>query len=175
MAVLLIFSAPSTSRYLIPLFPLVFYYMVYAYRKLPGDNNRILRISVVIAYCSVTALVYGAAAANTSYENLDMGIQHPQAAEMFGYIKENTERGDTIVFRKPRIMALLTQRISASNPDPRKGIPDLYDSYFEAIEGDYYVDMELGEWMLPLTDSSAPGERFSEVFRNDFFAVYRFR
>jgi 4-amino-4-deoxy-L-arabinose transferase-like glycosyltransferase len=174
VAALLIFSGPPSPRYLIPLFPLALYYMLYAYRELVMNRSRKLRLSILTAYLAATTLLYGVAVSGNKHEELDMGIEHPQAVEMFDYIREESDPDDTIVFRKPRIMALLTGRKSSGAPDRRKKIPDLFDRYLEAIEADYYVVINLGAWMLPVIDSTPPSERLHKVFRNDYFVVYKF-
>jgi len=149
--------------------------MFIAYQQFISGQQLAIKLSLSSIYCLLTFSVYCGAIRDTSYERLEKGIEHPQAKEMFNYVLNHTDIDDTIVFRKPRIMALLTQRNSASYPNPQDNTPQLVDRYFEAIEGDYFVDMKLETWMLPLTNSLAPSERFSEVFRNEFFAIYQYQ
>ena len=143
--------------------------MVITYQQFISGQKQPIKLSLISIYCLLTFSVYFVAIQETSDERLEKGIQHPQAKEMFNYVLNNTDINDTIVFRKPRIMALVTQRTSTAYPNPQDETPHLIDRYFDAIEGDFFVDMKLKNWMLPLTDSTPPSPKFTEVFRNTYF------
>jgi hypothetical protein len=184
VAVLLLFGAPPTLRYLFPLFPLTLYYCVVAYQQLLATNRFQFKAGIPIIYLSITTILYGHAMYNHSHQGVENrvihpnsyaaitnGITHPKSVEMFNFIRNNTSPSDTIICRKPRVMALLTQRASAGYPQSRSHSAEFIDRFFDAVAGDYYVDDDLGN---PLTHSEAPTARFSEVFRNANFAIYRY-
>jgi hypothetical protein len=170
------------------------YYCVVAYRQLFTSDRFKFKTSILISYFSITAILYGHAiydhsregsadvvAHPNSYAAITNGVTHPKAVEMFNFIRNNTAQSDTIVFHKPRVMALLTQRVSAGDPVRKvqpAGAPgrklhpgEIVNRFFDAVEGDYYVDYNGG---IPLTHSEPPTSRFTEVFRNTHFAIYRY-
>ncbi|RLT87744.1 MULTISPECIES: hypothetical protein [unclassified Ketobacter] len=176
IAVLLIFGSPTYPRYLLPLVPLGIYYVficidaVFDRIHSPTLRNTALGTALALVFIS-----YGNGIANQPFTNQDMGITHPDAQAMFEFVRNHTDPDDTIVFVKPRTMALLTNRQSIGllrMPDPG---PELINRFFDAAEADYLVDMNLNVWARPLTHSDLPSERFQRVFRNEFFAVYQYR
>ena len=180
VAVLLLFGAPTYTRYLLPLFPLTIYYLFIAYQTLlnitVNKPNYLITIrSAGYAVLASTAVSYGYAIKTVNYDVVDYGIEHPQSKAMFAFIRNNTSEDDIIVFRKPRVMALLTQRTSIGEPSFEVLSPEIVDKFFVAASADYYVDMALDKWMYPLQHSKAPSQKFSTVFKNDFFVVYKFR
>jgi hypothetical protein len=175
IAVLLLFGAPATIRYLIPLFPLFLYYGFISCQDLIFPRLGSLRIWVAGSYLVLTGCIYLIAMHEIDHSRLTSGITHPQAREMFDFMSEHTDIDDTIVFRKPRIMALQTGRTTATWPGHVNNTPDFLNRFFDAIEADYYVDMDLDNWMRPLTDSIPPNDRFTLVFSNTYFAVYQYQ
>jgi hypothetical protein len=169
IAVLLLFSAPPTLRYLFPLFPLMLYYCIVAYQRFLASSR--FRKAGLVSYLFLTTISYGHAIYAHSYEELTNGVTHPKAVEMFDFIRNNTSQSDTILFRKPRIMALLTQRPSAAYARGLFPTADSINRFADAVGADYYVDFKFGN---PLTHSEPRSSRFSEVFRNTHFAIYRY-
>lgn len=174
IAVLLLFGAPPTLRYLIPLFPLFIYYTFLGIQWLSEVFIRGNTRYLASIYFLLTITAFLSQIPNITYEIVKKGVYNPETIEMFNFIKSNSKEGDTLVFRKPRILALYTQRTTASYPNPHLDVPDLLDKYFDAIEGDYYIAMNLGEWMLPLESFEPPSPNFRLVFRNTYFAVFHY-
>ncbi|MCR8915750.1 hypothetical protein FDP08_03780 [Marinobacter panjinensis] len=174
IAVLLLFGAPSTIRYLIPIFPFfLFYGFLFCQQTIFPWLPR-LKYAVAGVYFLLLAMISLPVMSSMEYLQLERGITHPDAKAMFRFIRDETETDDTIVFIKPRIMALMTQRQSATWPSPVYSDPETVNRFFDALRADYYVDMNLEAWMLPLTRSEPPSQCFRSVFRNEHFAVYRY-
>lgn len=174
IAVLLLFGAPPTLRYLIPLFPLFIYYAFLGIQSLELLIPRKFCSGIALGYFLLTFLAFTWQLPNVPYERLEKGIYNPQTQELFDYVINNTNEDDTFVFRKPRVLAFFTNRLSAAYPNQHHQTRENLEDYFDAIEGDYYIDMELEDWMLPLKDSQPPTPRFEKVFSNTYFAVYRY-
>jgi hypothetical protein len=175
IAVLLLFGAPPTIRYLIPIFPFFLYYgFLFCQEKI---FPRLPRLKYLVAggYFLLLAIISLPVMTTMEYPQLERGITHPDAKAMFRFIREETRQDDTIVFIKPRIMALMTGRNSAAWPSRRYSGPEAMNHFFEAVRADYYVDMNLATWMLPLTNSERPSNCFRSVFKNDYFVIYRYR
>lgn len=174
IAVLLLFGAPATIRYLIPIFPFFLFYGFLFCQQTIFPWLPKLKYAVAGGYCLLLALMSLPVMTSKEYPQLERGITHPDAKAMFRFINEETATDDTIVFIKPRIMALMTQRQSATSPSRIYNAPESINRFFDALRADYYVDMHLETWMLPLTNSEPPSRCFKTVFSNEHFVVYRY-
>lgn len=174
IAVLLLFGAPPTLRYLIPLFPLFVYFAILGIKTLSLRLAPTWDRRLSFAFLLVTIAAFSAQLSNVSYERFEKGVYHPQAKALYDFVIHNTSEDATIVFRKPRVLALYTGRLSAPYPTHTFKVDDPVNKYFEAIEGDYYIDVNLADWMKPLTETSPPTERFTLAYRNAYFAVYQY-
>lgn len=175
IAVLLLFGAPPTVRYLTPIFPFFLYYgFLLCQEKI---FPRVPRLKYLVAGGGflLLAIISLPVMTTVKYPQLEYGITHPGATAMFRFIREETRKDDTIVFIKPRIMALMTGRSSATWPSKRYSSPEAMNHFFEAVHADYYVDMNLSLWMRPLTNSERPSNCFRSVFKNEYFVIYRYR
>ena len=174
IAVLLLFGAPPTMRYLIPIFPFFLYYGFLFCQEMIFPRLPRLKYLLAGGYALLLAIISVPVMTTMEYPQLERGVTHSDAQAMFRFIREETAPEDTIVFIKPRIMALMTGRNSATWPSRRYSTPELMNHFFDAVRADYYVDMNLAAWMLPLTDSERPSNCFRSVFKNDYFVVYRY-
>lgn len=174
MATLLLFGAPPWLRYLIPIFPIFLYYTFLAIQWLVSLWRKQYAGGIALAWFLATFVLFSAQLNNIPYTPIEKGVYNPQTLEMFDFIRNNTQPDDTMVFARPRVMSLFTGRVSAAYPNQHHQTVEELNAYFEAIEGDYYIDMDLQDWMMPLNDRPAPGPRFRKVFSNTYFAVYRY-
>ena len=119
-ALLVLPPSLAAARMQMPLAPLFYMYVLFAVRSEPDSKNWI-REGVLAAAVSVGALSYW-----HSYRNADFrvpldGIEATDYRDMFDYIRKNTEPNSTIMFDKPRTLALFTQRHSAAIYGTRQG------------------------------------------------------
>lgn len=110
-----ILSFPNASqgfRYLLPIFPLMLYYIIQGIRRIQFDN-KIKTNHVAIAIFALIALQYKPGInAITEKPYVWFGPQHPASQFAFKFIKENTPEDAIIIFEKPRVLGLYTQRDS---------------------------------------------------------------
>lgn len=180
VAVLLIFGAPTYTRYLLPLFPLTLYYAIISYQSLLSSgifasNRYHLKRVISAGLLSIASVSYAYSIKSHSYDALDNGIGHPKVVEMFAFIRNNAALTDTIVTIKPRMMSLLTGRTSIGTPRLASPSSEQINQFFDAAEADYYVDFKLQKWILPLSESTPPTPEFTEVFRNSHVAIYKYQ
>lgn len=173
---LLLFGAPATIRYLIPIFPLFIFYGFIGFNLVKKHMEfKLLKYFIWGTYLSI-ALITFFSIKNIGHQKLDLGISHPEAKQMFQFIIDNTRKEDTIVFRKPRILALIAERKSAAYPNFKDNdLPHDMNAFFDAIEADYYIDMNLDDVMHPINLSTAPSKKFDEIFRNNYFVIYKYK
>lgn len=174
IAVLLLFGAPPTVRYLIPILPFFLYYGFLFCQEMIFPRLPRLKYFLAVGYALLLVVISVPVMTAMKYPQLEGGVTHPGAQAMFRYVTEETAPEDTIVSIKPRIMALMTGRNSATWPSRNYSGPAAMNHFFEAVRADYYVDMNLATWMLPLTDSEPPSDCFKSTFKNEYFVIYRY-
>ena len=174
---LLLYSGFIGDRYLVPVFPLFLYYMMIGYRQLNSLLTQRWKLISIVSALTLTSVSYAHGNLNYPEQARIFGPFHPAATEMFDFIRNHANQQDTVVFEKPRVMALLTQRTSISYPRYRLRTPEMMDAYLTAAAADYYVHVNMGAERLPHVipaDSAPPSPNLHEVFRNDYFVVYHY-
>lgn len=107
---------PNTSqgfRFLFPLCAIVLYYIIYAFQSIRLESALspswiACLIGVVIFFTykrAVTELVH-------TQDSVLMGPQEPEALEAFEYIRQHVPMEEVLVFNKPTVLALYTDRNS---------------------------------------------------------------
>jgi len=92
---------------------------------------------------------------------------------MFVFISSTTKANDVIVFRKPRILGLFTDRDASIYP--RQDDPDFFIRYLDTIEADYVISGEIdGKKDLVKLLVEQRSQFFSKVFQNEVFTIYRY-
>lgn len=175
ISILLLFGAPATIRYLIPVFPFFIFYVLIGFNIITKQKKASQIKHLSWFFYGIITLVTVFSFREASHKKIELGITHPEATQMFQFLIENTKEEDTIVFRKPRILALITARNSAAYPNfSAHNLPNDIDSFFNAIEADYYVDMNLDDFMHPIISTKPPSKNFVKTFKNDYFVVYKY-
>jgi len=173
LAVLLLFTGEPRMRYLIPIFPFLFYYALIGIQtfRLPGARhigNAVLPFILI----SISAL-YTYSLSTVDYGPIKYGPTTKHSTEMFNFISNTTQADDIIIFRKPRILALFTNR--DASVFPRRDDPDFLIRYLDTIEADYVISGEIhGEKDLMKLLVEQRSQLFSKVFQNEVFTVYRY-
>jgi len=170
---LLIWGAPMDVRFLLPVFPLYFFY---AFLGLQTVSRNKKRESLAFLTMLVVILVaYSAQYARLDYGPIREGIARNETKQLFDYIRNDTSESDVFVFRKPRALALFTGRkASALHRDPDD---QALWKYLRRIEATYLV---LGPKQLEPDDQeflrnfiARNKDRLQETFTNSDFQVYR--
>lgn len=160
------------TRFLLPIYPVLIFYLIEFIEDLSQKTlNRQKWVSVAPA--AITTLVffshYLRYYQSANFDEINDGIQTPQATEFFEYIHHNTPQNAVFIFFKPRALALYTERSAAAC-----GIwehPSVLEACFDKIDPDYIAtgpdDIPLLEYIYENPD------QFDQVFQNDGFSVHR--
>jgi len=113
LIILLLLVWPFTQgiRFLFPLLPFYLFYVFLGLRIYPKKITHLFPHTLLL-------LIFTAASTHHISLNLLNGRAHPdgpyskEAIEMFHFIQENTPLTDSIIFRKPRVLRLYTERNS---------------------------------------------------------------
>lgn len=171
LAVVLIWPNPDGVRYLIPLFPL------YVFCLLDGADAVAKRFQIrrpqlaAAGILLIIALVYATEFAHVQYGPFREGVENPQAQELFAFIRTETKPGDVFVFRRPRALALYTDRNASIYPEPKYAAR--FAAYFQSIAATYVIeapaldDADFDSFVEKTYSAKQP------VFSNSDFRVYR--
>lgn len=169
----LILPIMPIERYMVVLIPFLFLYTLIAVQWI---GTRIGRESMSMAL--FVLLILGSYAAR--YSTLEFGpyregIGTPTSRGMFDYVRKNTSSDDVFLFRKPRALALMTER-SAACWDLAQPDEDQW-KFIDSIKGSYLVT---GPKLLSPDDDEYIGkfvdrnrDRFEKRYENSDFTVYK--
>lgn len=173
IAVILLFSGFQGTRYLLPVIPLYLYYALVGMQFLGGYIGKRIAVVLLVVVIGGTGSLYLHEYNDQNFRTIQNGISRPDAVAMFDYIREATLPNDLIVFRKPRVMLLLTDRESVVYP--ARYNPPLFLEFLEVVAADYVVagDFDSDQAVLRPVIDQYP-DRFLPVFSRGEFTVYRY-
>jgi len=173
LAVILLFAGFQGTRYLLPILPLYLYY-AFVGMQFGGDclgRQLALTLSVIVLVGAGTVYMHEYRAQN--FQVIENGISREDAVAMFDYIRNATGPDDIVIFRKPRVMALLTERLSSIYP--ARSNASLLFNFLDEVGADYVVvgHFESDTATLKPIIECYP-HRFVEAFSRGEFTVYRY-
>ena len=170
------------NRYLLPLVPLYFIYILQgvehlsARLTLPGRASvtlgGILQAGVLLTVMFSYVVKYN----SLNFGNLANGVEKKESVEMFNFVRQKTPEDSLIVFREPRILSLFSGRRSTihhwpDNPD------DLWEYIVEI--GATHIVLQKRSAGIAIEDDYMSGwithyeGRLSTIFENNDFYVYQ--
>ena len=117
----LIFPSISGLRYLFPILPFYYSFVITGLETFQGGKTNIereFRKWVCLIPILIVLTYFGVYSAGNAYLNIInnretfFGPYTKESQDMFSFIKSNTEKESTIVFFKPRLMRMMTNRKS---------------------------------------------------------------
>lgn len=171
LTLLLLIIWPGTQgvRYLLPIMPFYIYFFIVGSGsislKFPKVGGALKFLPIVIATIFfISSLIY--TYKNIIYNNRTIGPFSAPSTEMFEFISNNTTPNEIVIFRKPRVLHMLTGRPSI-----------LYDKVSDFKHLDIMViDKSQYGSQIPINDISTllmhhPAQ---VVFSNELYDIYRF-
>lgn len=174
IAVLLLFSGEPRMRYLIPIIPFLFYYVLIGIESFNAFGAR-RNSSIILSF--ILVLIIGLYAYNfvsVDYGPIKQGPSTRESTEMFSFISNTTKADDLIIFVRPRVLSLFTQRDASSIP--RRDDPEFLIRYLDTIGADYVISGEIDgekDFMKLLIDQRS--HLFNKVFQNKIYTIYRYK
>jgi len=171
LGVLLLWTARS-ERFVFPLIPLFALYVIEGIHRLPRSRGRATRALAVATIAIAVVSSYA-----SRYSTLDLGafgdgIETTEARGLFAFVTSSTDAADVMVFRKPRVVTLLTGRPAAVYNDA-KDDPSMW-GFLDRIDAGYLIlsAEDPPYWHAFL---GRQGDRLERVFSNGRFTVYATR
>jgi hypothetical protein len=169
---LLLWSAGAGTRYMIPLIPFFFLYLVTALDMLRRSLSSPQGLGLETAVIALILICYVAQDREYQPGPIQDGILTPGFAELCQYITANTNPGDIFVFAKPRALSLFTRRPASIYP--AHGPPDLIWRYSLGIHARYFVVTDFlgadATVLRPFVQEY--GDRLGMIFSNSNFRLY---
>jgi hypothetical protein len=160
------------ARYIFPLLPIFIYFtfvgMKFVIEKLFAANPRLGQLGLY-GFWALIAANFILASSTYAYTNLlfDRDINgpfDPYSKEVYKYIQEETSEDSVVVFFKPRVMKMMTDRDSIMSAECDR-----------ILKGDYLVlSRKVGEnQQVPPEEIDACNLPLKQVLKNNRFVVYK--
>jgi 4-amino-4-deoxy-L-arabinose transferase-like glycosyltransferase len=158
----------TNERYLVPVLPMLWYYLVRAAAALPIPSRRWM----VGLMGAATACAAGLEIEATRARAPVAGIEAPDARAMFEFIRKEVPPEGIVAFAKPRALALMTERRTAGTPfaaDP------VVLAYLDRIKATHVAAGATGDpYTLSEVAERNPAQ-FERVFTSGSFVVFQRR
>ncbi|MCB0538344.1 MAG: hypothetical protein KDE33_12550 [Bacteroidetes bacterium] len=160
-------------RYILALTPIFFIYMIRGI-SLIQQNIKIkpffIFIIILLSYL-LPLRIYLVKSAKTISASSKY-VENIETQETFNYIKNNTTIEDTIIFIKPRVLALYTHRYSASNYPYYNNLEEIKEDV-ESLHANYIIQSkEIMNYATQLYIDSVLQKK-DTTFYNNSFVIYR--
>lgn len=157
-------------RFFLPIIPIYVYFFVLgteiAQKKIFKLHPTFLPKAIVALF--IVASGYVVIQNVTHDESRYDGPYSPAATEMYAYIREHSESTDIVIFRKPRVMALITGLHSARFAKPED---------YEKFEGMRYLVLDnhnlSDQLQKDFIEKQLDAKKLELVFQNDQFKIYQ--
>ena len=178
LIIILSYFAPGYRFYLLPLYPLLVGYTLMGFCDLVA-GWRFRGTAITLAVGAVVVL-FGTAYWKASWGPIREGLGDPEFAAVCDFIHDKTGSTQTVVFRKPRLLALATEHPSTVYPMHLDRDPQMDEiwNYLVRVHAAYVVVAHLADPMFrtdPIVDRALiqhPSQAIP-VFENAHFKVYQ--
>jgi len=173
LGTLFVFPGYQGIRYLLPILPVYFWYSLEGFEFITRSvKPPWLREGIPLLVLCSLLVYYGNTYANSFPRPME-AIENPKTQEMFQFIRSETTSDDVILFVKPRVMALFTQRkaVVMPVPDPKR---DTFAQMREFGVSFLAYRQDRGEEYQPglLGFIQENPDHFQLIFENSDFQVY---
>lgn len=181
----LIVTPFTDHRYLFPIIPLFFFYACIGAIELRSLVRGHVWQYVPIIVAGVLILSYSSKYTTLDFGPIREGIERNESKELFQYLRAHTHPDEIIIFRKPRALALFTDRRASVYPRPSDNSSTSDGTawnYFHDIQASYLIvgttawarnsrSIQDTQWERQFVERYK--ECFEEVFVNADFTVYK--
>ena len=169
LAILMVYQPRQGGRFLFPIVPFYFFFVLHgiAYlcrRFLPDKARQGVSIFASLFFTLLLISQTAYLAYRDYFRKDNLPVLSPKAKELYRYVKQYTGVSDTILFFKPRVLRLFTDRKVTFSFDPENSMK-LYDYLivFDAKRNSSYKNWRA--YLSPLKDKL--------LFDNGDFQLYK--
>ena len=165
------------ARYLIPVIPVYFFYLILGVKWLSRRAPRPYGMAIASGLAVLVVLLYAVEYRALDLHHLPFGTASPETQQMFAFIEAHATPNDVVEFFAPRTMALYTQRKSSVYPHVPAPTQAAMQAYFCQLRVRYvvtspwfqdrvlsdFIAANRGQWLVPLSNTrfdvyQLPGE-----------------
>lgn len=175
-ASLLLWPSIQKYRFLLPIIPIYFLIMVEGFTNLLERvcSQPLVKNIILITCLCLTGLSYFYEFKNI-FPRPVSAMELPSTRELFSYITRETRQDDVIVFFKPRVLALFTDRKSLALAIPGREMDPLYRMKKNGVSWiivrkEYDQEYQAEQIQMIIRNP----DLFQSKFENDDFLVYQF-
>jgi hypothetical protein len=117
LAVILAWPGVQGTRFLIPVFPLILFYLFVGMRRLLQFSRARIQTMGFAAMLVLTLLTYAGAYVRQDFGPIREGMAKRETRELFEFIRGTAGPDDLVLFRKPRALALYARTRTSIWPD----------------------------------------------------------
>lgn len=162
------------NRFFIPIIPLTIQYFFIGIEKLPLHLPPFYKPAIPLGLMIVVILFYVGRYSVGDFSKYSYGVDKKESREMFDFIRNHTPQNSITIFRKPRVLALYTDRKSSVYHATRN--PEELWTYFEKIGATHLVVKIHGHNFVEerhyLETVKYYKDRLKLIFQNKSFEVY---
>jgi hypothetical protein len=171
VAVLIMWSAQIGLRGLLPILPLYMFYGFYQLGLILQSKGELARhVAIALLMLSV-GVSYAGEFAKEAQLPAEPDVQDPAAQELFAFLQTHTQPSETLIFSKPKTLALFTSRNVATLAFDQSA--EDATNFMKTNHATILVKSAVGppaeQAVLALNR-----DRAFEIFRNSDYQVFRF-
>jgi len=117
MGVVAAYWVPGAYRYLLPVIPLYLAYMLAGLREITLTLPRPAAIAAITAGAAVAIAIFAGVYVHANWGAIREGLADPEYLQLSDFVKQHSGQSDITIFRKPRLLALTSERASAIYPN----------------------------------------------------------
>lgn len=169
-AMLLLLRAEIGMRGLLPVLPLYFALGLGGFGWIADRYGRMARIACVSLLMLFVGVSYGTEIRKESKQPPEPNIQDATAQELFSFVRANTHPSEVLIFPKPRVLALMTNRTVAMLAPAEP--PEDSARFMKSTNAGIVIK---AIWSPPSTQAflEQNQSRLLEVFHNADYEVFR--
>jgi hypothetical protein len=179
IVLILILPAFQGARFLMPVFPIYFYYFFVGLKHFEDKIKFDLLKKVSITFFIFSLLMIGGALVykiQGKYKPSNH-IDSFEAKDLFSWVKTNVKENEIVIFGKPRVLGFFTKHFSAVYP-PTKD-PNIHKQFYEKIKPTYLVISKNGIFGFNEKDLLSEYMKINQenmkfVYENNEFLIYKF-
>ena len=174
---LLLWPSFQGLRFLLPIIPFYFLYFLEGFQFVSSKCKKVTTWIPKIApfFLLACILFYNFQGFSNTYSNQTTEIEKPETQGLFDAVRSQTKSNDLIVFFKPRVLALYTNRksVAVAVPTPNKNtferMKDLGVTYV-IVRNNYLIEYQPEMTQFILQNF----QYFQLVYHNSEFQMFRF-
>jgi len=170
----LLFYQPNEPRFLLPVFPIYVALAVEVAGRLIRRLRSPARVAVAAALLAALGIGYSAQYAALDWGPIRESFLDDDFLQVADFVRSHTSESDVFLFRKPRVLPLLTGRRAATyamQPGLGEFVRGLHPDYLVAVNAPAGIFASDADYLWPFIKAHA--QSLQLAYRNSTYSIYR--